>query len=114
MDSECRHKYFDGACLNCGKETPEYLSKEGLTNLREIFRKRMEQEDFCIGQEQVEKLFRELLNEPEPVREPITPASPEEQARMRETLNIEINRLIGGIGDIFEQDDAFFKAIKKR
>ncbi len=85
-----------------------------LHELREIFRERMEREDFCIGQEQVEKLFRELLNEPEPVREPITPASPEEQAKMREIFNIEINRLTGRIGDIFERDNAFFKAIKKR
>lgn len=22
--SNCNHNYFDGACLECGKETPEY------------------------------------------------------------------------------------------
>lgn len=37
-----------------------------LIELREVFRKRMQEEDFCIGEDRVEKLFRELLGEPEP------------------------------------------------
>lgn len=45
------------------------MNKEDLIELREIFRARMAERDFCIGQDEVEELFRELLGEPEPVKE---------------------------------------------
>ena len=45
------------------------MEKNDLQELRETFRVRMQEADFCIGEEQVERLFRELLGEAEPVRE---------------------------------------------
>lgn len=35
-----------------------------IKGVREIFRRRMKERDFCIGERQVEILFRELLDEP--------------------------------------------------
>lgn len=37
-----------------------------LCELREVFRQRMRERDFCLGEKEVERLFRELLGEPEP------------------------------------------------
>jgi len=35
---DCKHNYFDGACLNCGKETPEgYLELNELKSLQRYF-----------------------------------------------------------------------------
>ena len=44
-----------------------------LQKLRVTFRKRMHERDFCIGEEEVETLFRELLGEPKPIKQPLIP-----------------------------------------
>ena len=49
------------------------ISPDDLRELRETFRARMREEDFCIGEGEVEKLFRELLGEPEPPRPTLDP-----------------------------------------
>jgi len=71
----------------------------------------MEEKDFCIGEEQVEKLFRELLKEPEP---------PKPVYDFRDTITAaEVGKLIeevfggGKIKNIFESDDAFYAAMGK-
>lgn len=87
------------------------MNKEDLLQLREIFRTRMDEEDFCIGEEQVEKLFRELLDEPEP-----------EKPTLKQFANeaIKLNELISSnIADkkwkeLFERDSFFYKEILKR
>ncbi len=90
------------------------MNKEDLLELREVFRTRMEREDFCIGQEQVEKLFRELLGEPEPVEAPLRQMSPEERAKLQQILEVESEILLNKVQDIFTQDNAFYASLKKR
>lgn len=45
------------------------MSHDDLIKLREIFRVKFREYDFCIGEEQIEKIFKELLGEPESVVE---------------------------------------------
>lgn len=85
-----------------------------LIELREVFRKRMQEEDFCIGEGQVEKLFRELLGEPEPVIEyhldPNTPRASNLHAQ--DILRLEVDNFKDKVKGMFERDDTFFKHIK--
>lgn len=83
-----------------------------LRELREIFRARMNDVNFCIGEYQVEKLFRELLNEPEP-ESPRFKASTTQIVRHKELMDIELKRLTNNLSSIFNQDDIFFKRFKK-
>jgi len=82
-----------------------------LKELREVFRTRMKEEDFCIGEEQVEKLFRELLGEPEP---------PEPKYSGPHLTAAEIGKIADRayttekINKIFERDNAFYAAIMRR
>ena len=50
-----------------GEVSREVIIRE----LRELFREDMAVNDYCIGAERVEAMFRRLLGEPEPVREPV-------------------------------------------
>lgn len=79
-----------------------------LKELREIFRARMKEKDFCIGEEEVEKLFRELLGEPEPPEPkysgPLITAD-EEDKIIKEIFTEE------KIEKIFERNNPFYKAI---
>ena len=86
------------------------MERIDLILLREVFRKRMNEEDFCIGQEQVEKLFRNLLNEDEPIRAPSNPISTAELA----SINEELAKFGTSVKDIFERDDRFFDQIRRR
>jgi hypothetical protein len=52
------------------------MTADDLRALRETFRARMADRDFCIGQEEVEALFRELLGEPEPAAPELDPNAP--------------------------------------
>ena len=74
------------------------MNNNDLIGLREIFRKKFREEDFH-DEEQVEKVFRELLNEPEP-------------NRMIEIIKEELT--IEKVKEIFEKDDPFYEAIMKR
>ena len=84
-----------------------------LKELREIFRKRMQEEDFCIGQEQVEKLFRELLDEPEPVEEPYVYNGPPDP-KIAEITAVELERVVPKITSFFEKDDTFYGYLRKK
>lgn len=39
----------------------DFVEHDYLVRLRDTFRQRMQEEDFCIGERQVERLFQELL-----------------------------------------------------
>jgi hypothetical protein len=69
----------------------------------------MKERDFCRGEEEVEKLFRELLGEPEPVEDEIHITK--EEVEQIEKL---FPRFIEHVKDLFERDDTFYKAIKGR
>lgn len=87
------------------------MDPKQLNELREIFRKRFKTEDFCIGEEQVERVFRELLgeSEPESISTPIT-------QRSQDIVNIigqAIDQLSPKLENLFNRDDIFYKRIKK-
>ena len=86
------------------------MDKQELISLREIFRKRFQEVDFCIGEEQVEVLFRELLDEPE------------FECEIKTTSSINLEKIekilpkiftIDNIKSIFEKDDNFYSEINK-
>ena len=86
------------------------LNLQELNELRKIFRQRFKEVDFCIGEEQVEKLFRELLGEAEPVyRNHVTTLDP----NVAKILERELDRMLPKIKDIFNRDDAFYRHMKK-
>lgn len=88
-------------------------SKEYLINLREVFRKRMDEVDFCIGQEQVEKLFRELLEEPEPEQRVYNSDYRDMSAKdLSEVLENHFTK--EAAIKLFERDDIFYTALKKK
>lgn len=83
-----------------------------LNELREVFRKRMKEVDFCIGEEQVEILFRELLGEPEPPE--IVYDHHGHKIGAQELSNIiESVFTPEKIKGMFERDSAFFEKLKK-
>lgn len=89
------------------------MERLDLILLREIFRKRFDEVDFCIGQERVEELFRQLLDEPEPetVRHKWNGkglSSQELDKILAETFTAD--KLIS----LFERDSALYDHIKKR
>ena len=87
------------------------MNLQNLKELREIFRKRFKEEDFCIGEEQVEKLFRELLNEPEPVSiNHVTTLNP----IVAKILENKLKEIAPKLKESFERDDVFFAKMKKR
>jgi len=89
------------------------MDKDTILELRSLFEKRMQEEDFCIGEEQVNKLFREVLGEPEPVREPII-KEPQEVARTREILAVAMETFVRDGLKTFEQDNPFYSTIKNK
>ena len=80
-----------------------------LIELREIFRQRMRERDFCIGEEQVEELFRELLNEPQPVTESKV-GSTITATQLNEMINEHMKHV--NLEKIFEKDSTFYKYFK--
>lgn len=86
------------------------FNEDDLRALREKFRERMNEVDFCIGEEQVEKLFRELLNEPEPKSESYTPIH--SNINTRQVLESELDRFTKMTKDIFESDDILYRKLK--
>ena len=86
-------------------------SHEYIKYLRALFQERMEREDFCIGQEQVEKLFRELLGEPEPVREYHFSESTS-RINAADIAQIMEETFKGKLTDLFDRDDAFYRKMK--
>lgn len=89
------------------------LSHEQLNELREYFRREFDKHDFCIGQGQVERVFRELLGEPEPVYErPISYGH--EPAIKTEQINEVIRDMYGKrFNSMFENDDPFLSKLKR-
>lgn len=85
-----------------------------LRELREIFRARMLEENFCIGEEKVEKLFRELLNEPEPIEEPLNyEVTAKQREQFKQILEQESENIFKNVTKIFESDNMFYKHLKK-
>jgi hypothetical protein len=85
------------------------MNESDLKELRELFRARFLTHDFCIGKEETESFFRELLNEPQPAR-PVyegKPIDPQLVAR-------EMERMIPKLKEIFERDDLFYSRMFKK
>lgn len=83
------------------------MNLQELQQLREIFRARFREVDFCIGEKQVEILFRELLGETEPVPRPCSSNFVQNNEIILELLG-EINN-----NALFERDDKFYQIMKK-
>lgn len=89
------------------------MNKEDLIELRLLFRARFRTHDFCIGEGEVEELFRELLQEPKP--EEIHYDNPSNPIRLDDIMEVYDEVLSKDrINDIFTQDDRFFEQIKKK
>lgn len=89
------------------------INSDDLRKLREIFRARMRVEDFCVGEECVERLFRELLGEPEPARD-IPTLTPEQVRQAKEELDKWLKKMGARVQKLFERDDAFFRRMMKK
>ncbi len=94
------------------------MNSDDLKELREVFRARMQEEDFDIGEEKVEKLFRELLNEPEPT-EPELYISDEQRAKLGKVTQ-QVNEVAkeiftpDRIEKIFAENDLFYSNLRKK
>lgn len=84
------------------------MNPNDLIELRQIFRARMREADFCIGEEEVEKLFRELLNEPE-LPEPKYNFGSIDTQKLGELLDKHFSKSMKN----FERIDTFYNAINK-
>lgn len=85
--------------------------KEYLTELRNLFRREMEEHDFCIGEAQVERVFRTLLGEPEPA--PRVYDNPGTGISSKEVAEIFEKSMGDTLKNLFERDDTFYRHIKK-
>jgi len=85
------------------------MNPQDLIELRELLRKKFREHDFCIGEEEVEKVFRELLSEPEPIESsnPGPGLSPEEFSSLMETH-------IKDIKNVFDKDSTFYRYMTKK
>jgi hypothetical protein len=86
------------------------VTKEDLIELRNIFRDRMLNNDFCLGEEHVEKIFRELLGEPEPVTEINYNSISTSSIKAEDIVRIFSESI--DVKKIFERDDTFFRKLK--
>jgi len=86
--------------------------KAFLLELRKHFRNEFKKEDFCIGQEQVERVFRELLGEPEPVRESFLEGPAVTAAQLHEAMKDAFDK--EKMKSIFERDSSFYDKITKK
>jgi hypothetical protein len=86
------------------------MTNEDLIQLREVFRKEFQEHDFCIGEQQVERVFRQLLGEEEP--EVITPKREKLPAHKLD----ELAHMMGymNIQDLFNRDDPFYVELTKK
>lgn len=89
------------------------MTKDDLIELREKFRARFETHDFCIGQVEVEKFFRELLGEPEPVEE-YNPNYKSLTAKELEDAMDQVGLTSDKVKKLFDRDDTFYKLIKNK
>lgn len=82
-----------------------------LNELRELFREDFKVNDYCIGQECVEKLFRKLLNEPESseIRDPSL-SQTKSYANASEVFRAELDSFISKTKNIFESEEMLYKA----
>jgi hypothetical protein len=87
------------------------MNPNDLKELREVFRARFDEHDFCIGQEECEKLFRELLSEEEPKEEPRNPNP--NSLRASEVGEILERTFYTSVNTLFDGDDIFYKSFKK-
>lgn len=83
-----------------------------LIELREVFRARMREEDFCIDEAQVEKLFRELLGEPEPEKQVFAPIGHVSLQQTIDALNSVLDEK--KLTNTFEADSLLYDKLKKR
>lgn len=85
------------------------MNKNDLLELREIFREQFKKDDFCIGEEKVEAIFRKLLDEPEPA--PIKPTHIHEN--ISNIISDQLDKLSPKLENIFNRDSVFYSRIKK-
>lgn len=93
--------------------TVRTYASDDLRALRETFRARMREVDFCLGETEVEKLFRELLGEPEPTprRESVDAAT---ALRMEQLEGAVKAILLPQIERMFTADSALMSTLKRR
>lgn len=89
------------------------MNSDDLRELREIFRARFREQDFCIGEAQVEEVFRELLGEPEP-EAPIRDENHVPSALTSQVVQAEMERMIPKLQTVFERHDSFYSSIVRK
>jgi Ca2+-binding EF-hand superfamily protein len=88
------------------------MTDEDLIQLREVFRIAFKQHDFCIGEEEVERVFRILLEEPEPEDES---NHNHENISLDEAWNKMDSKMDAAtIEKLFNIDDAFYTKLRKK
>ena len=85
------------------------MNKDELLLLRELIRADMRENDYCIGEEYVEKFFRKLLDEPEPS---VVRTESKPNPNLTDILSMHIDLVSKKIPSLFERDDTFYKKIK--
>lgn len=88
------------------------MTKKELKKLRTIFRRKMKKRDFCIGEYEVEKLFRELLGEPEPKPKVIKNVGT--NVNLVTDLVREYDRILPKLKNAFDRDDSFYSSLNKK
>lgn len=85
------------------------MNKDELLELREIFRKKFSEHNFCIGESLVEQTFRELLGEPEPEIPHYGPglSANETVAILKEIISSDRMKTL------FESDNVFLNNLRK-
>lgn len=89
------------------------MNPDDLRELREHFRQKFREHDFCIGEAQVEEVFRELLGEPKP-EHVHTDIDHPPSGLVSQTIQAEMERMIPKIMRVFEQDDAFYLHLMRK
>lgn len=87
----------------------DFLEHRTILNLRETFRTRMRERDFCIGEKEVETLFRELLGEPEPERV-VTNSKPVNLAEFKRATEA----MVAGMDKVFNTPSVFYEHLRRR
>lgn len=87
----------------------EKFSHELLVRLRALFREDFQRHDYCIGQECVERMFRELLNEPIPDSIPIQSMTYPQASKVLNDLLPEFQKKLT---HVIKVDNNFFTRFK--
>jgi hypothetical protein len=85
------------------------MTDEDLIALREVFRIAFKQHDFCIGEKEVERVFRRLLEEPE-TKDDIL-----HQHYSLEEIQAELDKQFdkGMVEKLFHRDNVFYRILRR-